>query len=164
MSAKIKYYGGGAKPEYFKDLLRFYSSLMGVFTGFFVVTLVAMIIRLIKRVDSKIIVITFFVVGMIAAYWIEIPFLYQDGRYLIPTIPFYLIVGAWGMREFFRWILQLLPSTVIIKFGNMMSVGLVLLAVIIGISGWSEKRKDHYDMCRYIYDRQVTAGKWIRGR
>jgi tetratricopeptide (TPR) repeat protein len=36
-----------------------------------------------------------------------------------------------------------------------------MIAIIIGMTKWNAKRKDHYGMCRYISERQVTAAQWI---
>ncbi len=161
--AKLKYYGGGSKPEYLTDALKFYSSsVLGVFIAFFSVAFISMLVNLVRRKKIECFIPILFVIGMIVAYWIELPFLFQDGRYLIPTIPFFIVAGVWGMREFFQWLLLFLPSSFIKKFGNVFTVSLIILALIIGAAKWNSRRKDYYDVCRYIYDRQVTTAHWIK--
>ncbi len=162
LAAKAKYYGGGAKTEYFKDVLRFFSSsLFGVYIPFFAAGAVQTIVSLVRRKNDIRFIFVAFAIGMVIGYRVEIPFLYQDGRYLIPTLPFFLIAGAAGMRVFFGWLLRLLPSPVIGRFGAAASVILLAAAVIVAAATWNAKRKDHYEMCRYINDRQVTTARWI---
>ena len=160
--AKAKYYGGGSPPEYFLEVWKFYSSpVLNVFVGFFFVALIDFIMRIVRRENISLLFPAFFVLGMILTYWIELPFLYQDGRYIIPTIPFFLIVSVYGMRRLFQWLIQILGSPMMIRFGNVMTLTLFLLAILIGVFKIGQKRREYFETCRYIYDRQVAAANWI---
>lgn len=162
VAAKAKYYGGGSHPPYFAAVLQFYTSdILGVFIAFFIPSFVSFLMQLKRRVPSLMMIPVLFVLGMIAAYWIELPYLYQDGRYLIPTIPFFMITCVWGVREFFRGVMVFLGLPLLRAVGNALTIVILLLAVVLGISKWNAKRKEYYDSCRYIHDRQVTTAHWI---
>lgn len=162
MAAKIKYYGGGSQPQFFNDMLRFYSSSeLGVFIFFAALSIPITLWRALKREVHFAVVPMLFLLGMVAAYWIKIPFLYQDGRYLIPTLPFFLLLGTKGMRDFFEGALRLLPSPAVKKLGNRATVLLFIVAAIVSGANWNAKRNDHYSMVKYIHDRQVVTAQWI---
>jgi len=102
------------------------------------------------------------IVLMFLAYWKDLPYLYQNGRYMMPAIPAFLALGIFGAaaagelvgRNVFppsmRW-RELIPPLVI-----------MLVPVVQFVAGAGASREVYATACKYTDDRQVKTGRWLR--
>lgn len=96
-AAKVKYYSGGTSnySEQVVDFLTTKGMLpVIIFSAIGFLNVLKNI--LLRRYDSFAIYF-FWIAGMIISYSIYLPYLYQNGWYLIPILPFVLILGLYGL-------------------------------------------------------------------
>lgn len=164
--AKLEYYRFG-NHRFGADLWSFLTA--GGMTPamiLFLVSLAGTIRALARRRSAPLLYAHLFVIAFVAAYAWKLPFLYQDGRYLMPIIPF-VIVGmidglvrigqavralAGGGRA--GKIVEALPLAIPIVAGLWM-VGLDLARLPAG-------QRDFADRARHIDDVQVATARWCR--
>jgi tetratricopeptide (TPR) repeat protein len=111
-----------------------------------------------KRYNQNLIYIVF-IFALIFVYWYKLPYAHRFGRYLMPAIPFFLLVSAIGFRD----LAKLLGSY--FKSRNFAIVsGMIILSVILvlSIKDYNENKRLYAEQCEYIFDRQVAAALWIR--
>ncbi len=161
-AAKLKYYSGTGKnfpEEVFRYLTSGHLLILAPFCG---VGIIRTVIQLARRNYSTGIIPLLFILGMFTAYWIKLPYLYQNGRYLMPVLPFYLFLGLIGIDWVLtRGIEYLNPSNREKLFSR---IGIALLGIMIaqfGYGTWKE-RHSYQESCKYISDRQVKTARWIR--
>ena len=161
-AAKLKYYesGGEAFPQ---QVLRFLSAdHMIIVAPFLVVGALAVSLAAVRRRPAPLLVPLLWCLCMVAAYWWKLPYLYQYGRYLMPIIPFALLLSLGGLEK----LLEVAQAKIVpARAGKspMIVQSLVLLAVLVmtAQAGW--QRRDFYsESCRYISERQVATALWIR--
>jgi len=161
-AAKLKYYSGTGRnfpEEVFRYLTGGHLIILAPFCG---VGIIRTIAHLARRNYSTGIIPLLFVIGMFTAYWIKLPYLYQNGRYVMPLLPFYLLLGLVGIE----WTFTRGIGSLRFPFGEKLSskIGVALLGIIIvqfGYGTWKE-RDSYQESCKYISDRQVKTGHWIR--
>lgn len=157
-SAKIEYYSRGGQnfPERVFHFLT--DGHFIIFSIFVLIGLISIIYKIIKRERANHLIPFLWCVGLFLAYWKNLPYLYQEGRYLMPLLPFYIIIGISGIDTCLVVIKKLLKKerTLII----VSSFILLVLAYQFCTGAW-EFRKNYTESCKYISDRQVRAGKWL---
>ena len=92
--------------------------------------------------------------GMIFLYRWKLPYLYQDGRYLIPIIPFVLLLAAIGCARTTLWFAKS------ISVASLLSTALILVAAIGEFSGVSDAIESLTIGDSYIHNLQVETAKW----
>ncbi|MCI0450538.1 MAG: tetratricopeptide repeat protein [Chlorobi bacterium] len=100
-----------------------------------------------------------FIFTLIFIYWYKLPYAHRFGRYLMPVIPFYILLFTYGSREFFKWFSKYLADKNLINGLNVM----FLAAVTIYFGSSYYKNKELYqEQCRHIYIRQVLTAQWLK--
>ncbi len=161
-AAKVKYYSGGTS-NYSEQVIDFLTT-KGMFPVIIFSTIGFLYIIkniFLRRYDSFALYFLW-IAGMIIAYGIYLPYLYQNGRYLIPILPFILILGLYGLSICINFLHD--SVKIFRKKGYYLSISTVLLlALILYFAKFTKGVIDEYaDGCKYINDRQVTTAKWIR--
>lgn len=90
---------------------------------------------------------------VVAAYRIKLPFLYQQGRYLMPVLPALLalsVVGTGAALDRFA------------RFRRPAAVLLALFLLATFVSAGVLMGRTYRSDCRYISERQVAAARWMR--
>jgi tetratricopeptide (TPR) repeat protein len=160
-AAKLTYYGGKGIdfPEHAFTFLT--AKHMVVIALFSAVGAIVAIVDAVKyrRVSGLMHVV--WVLAMVAVYWAKLPFLFQQGRYLMPVIPSLLVLGIMGAsaltgylgRKFFHQF----PRSADALFSGAV-LGIVILQFgLMDVTMAAE----YIDMCRYILDRQVRTARWL---
>jgi len=157
-AAKLKYYAGSGKsfPE---EVLHYLTDgHLIILATLAVVGILLVLQQIVRRKQSPQLVSLLFCGGMFLAYWQSLPRLYQEGRYLMPILPFFFLLGISGfgfLREMVKHRFQLHRYVEI-------SFSILLLAIVTQFANGAWKGKDVYaEYCKYINDRQVTTGNWI---
>ncbi len=92
--------------------------------------------------------------GMIFLYKWKLPYLFQDGRYLIPILPFILLLAIIGSARSAMWLAKsVAPATIL-------SIMLILAAAIGEIAGMSDALDNLAFEDSYIHNLQVQTATW----
>ncbi|MFZ1979064.1 MAG: hypothetical protein WAV76_14010, partial [Bacteroidota bacterium] len=96
------------------------------------------------------------------AYWFYLPRVYQNGRYLMPSLPFIIFLALEGIHR----LILLLQRIEQKKLSVVLESGLVILLLCSGL--WTEinalQRYRNYvsDSGHYTLQRQIRAAVWIK--
>ncbi|MBI4417573.1 MAG: tetratricopeptide repeat protein [Ignavibacteriales bacterium] len=119
-------------------------------------------LQLSRRQHSMGLIPLLFSSGLFLAYWYKLPYLYQNGRYLMPVIPFYLLIGLAGMEWILATAAERLPNVLSVARARLVGAGiLAVLGLYFGLETWNA-RESYKDHCTYVSDRQVKTAFWIR--
>lgn len=161
-AAKVKYYAAGGE-DFPAQVLTFLTGgvhgVLGVLAG---IGILAVLVDIVKRRESRFLIPLLFSAGMFLAYWMKLPYLYQNGRYLMPILPFVILLGLSGTDVLFR-----LASPVVAFLASEKAQAVVkhlvfaLLVVLSAYGSW-DGRTMYQDFCKYITDRQVKTALWVR--
>lgn len=161
-AAKLKYYSGTGRNfpgEVFRYLTGGHLLLLAPFCA---LGMIRTVVQTTRRKYSPGLIPLLFVLGMFLAYWIKLPYLYQNGRYMMPVLPFYLFLGLVGIDWSLATVIRYWKSSATEKLIS--RLGLVLMGIMVvqfGVGAWNE-RTLYQESCKYIADRQVKTGRWIR--
>ncbi len=110
-----------------------------------------------KKYNGNLLYIVF-IAAFVFIYWYKLPYAHRFGRYMMPVIPFMIIVSSTGLRDFFKAFGGFLKNRNVAVFGT-----IFVLLVIIGYSfnNYLDNKNNYITECKYINDRQVEAAKWI---
>ena len=99
-----------------------------------------------------------FILFLVFIYWLKLPYAHRFGRYMMPIIPFFILVSVIGFRDFARFINK---YTTNVLFAKSIFYILIGITFFIGVKDYDENRELFVSQSKYIYDRQVSAAKWI---
>ncbi|MFI5145183.1 MAG: tetratricopeptide repeat protein, partial [Ignavibacteria bacterium] len=99
-----------------------------------------------------------FIFAIIFLYWYKLPFAAVKGRYLIPVIPFYILISVYGAREFFRLIVPYFKDRKIINSLNLILFGIIIVYTALS---YFDTRTDYAEQTHHISVRNLAATKWI---
>ena len=161
-AAKVKYYAG-AKGSFPAETFHFLAD------GHMVVPVILATISVAgsvwwigKRKRVRLLFPLLWSVGLFVSYWIDLPRLYQHGRYLMPMLPAVLLMSVDGARTLVELAAQWIRS---FRQGGVSHVveGMILAAIALQF-GWTDVASEtaYAEDCRYIGDRQVRTALWIR--
>lgn len=100
-----------------------------------------------------------FIFALIFIYWYKLPYAHRFGRYLMPAIPFYILMFVYGSRELFRWFSKYLSDRNLV---NGLNVILLAAAVVYFTTDVLKQKGLFQDQTRHIYIRQVETAKWLK--
>ncbi len=100
------------------------------------------------------IMLVLYPLGMIFLYRWKLPYLYQDGRYLIPMLPFLLLLAVIGVARSASWYAK---ST---SVASLLSIILLLAAAIGTYTGMSTSLDTLAYEDSYIHNLQVETALW----
>ena len=92
--------------------------------------------------------------GMIFLYHWKLPYLYQDGRYLIPILPFVLLLAVIGCARSASWFAKS------ISVASILAMALIFAAAIGEFAGMSGAVQNLAYEDSYIHQLQVATAKW----
>lgn len=127
--------------------------MIGFFAGFYFT-----IADLFKKKYNGNFLFIVFIAAFVFIYWYKLPYAHRFGRYLMPIIPFMIIVSSTGFRDIFKSLGGFLKNRTVAVYGT-----IIVLFVILAYSfnNYLENKNNYIDECKYINDRQVEAAKWI---
>jgi len=160
-SAKLKYYGSGS-AEFGPDLLRFLTGghLMP-FSLLAVAGVIDVLVRILRRKAQLYLVHVLWISALTGAYWVKLPHLYQEGRYLMPLLPFVLMLGVAGLESV---LVRLEPALRLLRRNSWrlaVTTACGGAVVIQFVAADMTKSRGYADACKYIEDRQVATARWI---
>jgi arabinofuranosyltransferase len=162
-SAKIEYYNRMNRALFLEnDVLKYFTEAEFILIWLpFLIYAVVIIKSIIKREYNTHLLFLLFIIGLIAVYYLKLPFAHRFGRYLMPVIPFYILIAIAGVKFVSDFIL-LKISKGKTDLPNFIFIIYSIAAVGIFISYNSNSKDDFTFLCKYSNDRHVTAGKWLK--
>jgi tetratricopeptide (TPR) repeat protein len=160
--AKIEFYNTMDRSSFLKDsVFGFFSTNEFVILWIpFLASVLFSLYLLFKKHYSRYNLYILFIVGLIAVYYIKLPFAHRFGRYLLPVIPFYLYVTFSGMRGIYEEIqgkskadLKMLLNALFFIFAASQ--------IAFSFSSIKPALLEYVEYCKYHNDRHVAAGKWL---
>jgi len=161
-AAKTRYYGtGGAgfPAEVFRWLTSGHMPVLAILVA---IALLDVLKRIVTRARQDYLVPVLWCVGLFAAFWQQLPFLYQEGRYLMPLLPFVILLGIRGIEVAVTEGERIIAPLRLLHIRTAVTAGISLLLVAqFVLAGW-ERSALYADYCKYIGDRQVRTALWLR--
>ena len=119
--------------------------------------------RAIDRQTTAFLVLLVWSAGMILAYGLDLPYLYQQGRYLMPVIPAILILALAAGNAALHWAERHRPfSALPRRTAGAVSGVLVLIIALQFIARDSALAAEYASSCRHVKDLQVATAYWLR--
>jgi len=160
-AAKIKYYGGGTADFPAKVFAYFSGGAMGGIALLAGLGAAAAVYGLVRKRSIEPLLPVGWILLMFLAYWKNLPYLYQNGRYMMPLIPPFIALGILGASRAGEFIgRKLFPSSVRAR-ELLLPLLLVLVPLVQFAAAAGDARRDYAEMSRYITDRQVKTGRWL---
>ncbi len=160
-AAKIKYYSAGSSD--------FPANVYAFLTGghMIVIALFAAIGSLLavrdlvrgRRVESFLLVS--WIVLMFLAYWRNLPYLYQEGRYMMPVIPPFLILGLMGASSAGEFLQRRFLARTDVRRYSPVAAALVMVPIAQFFAAGDAMAVRYAEACRYISERQVKTAHWL---
>ncbi|MEO8664216.1 MAG: hypothetical protein ABI462_01875 [Ignavibacteria bacterium] len=162
-NAKLAYYSPETRSRW--DFLRFevwayfkYGSYYVVMIGF-IFTFLKFIYDIYKKTYNQNTIYILFGLALVFIYFMKLPYAHRFGRYMMPIIPFFILAAVIGFRDLARIINKYTTNELFAKSLFYILIGIVYF---MGIGNYEETKELYAANCKYIYDRQVTAAKWLQ--
>jgi Flp pilus assembly protein TadD len=161
LAAKLEYYRRG-NSRFGADLWRFLTEGgMAPAMVLFLVGLLGTIKDLARRRPAPHLYAYLFVIALVATYRWKLPFLYQNGRYLIPIIPFVVVGMVDGVGRI-GGALRVLGGA---RAGTIAGAFPLLVGLAIvgsNVSRLPGAERDFADRSKHIGELQVATARWCR--
>jgi tetratricopeptide (TPR) repeat protein len=160
-SAKLEYYHGNDRATFLEDevIKYFTQSEFSLFWFPFLIGVIGILRSMFKKEKNNLLVFLLFILGLISVYYIKLPFAHRFGRYLMPVIPFYIIIAVSGIKIFFDFISVKFKSAGMPSF---LFIIYLIAACGVLINGNIKEAEEYTFFCKYHNDRHVAAGKWLK--
>jgi hypothetical protein len=162
VGAKAAYYQDG-ESRYWGDVVAFLAGFPLVFAGPFVAWGTVVIgWNLVRRRFDATAPALAFVLAMIAGFSTRLPYLFQHGRYLMPILPFLLLVGLRGAIDVWERVAARFPSASAGRVGGLVSNLLLAGFVLVFVPGVPSMLQGYQNDTDIIANRQVATALWLR--
>ena len=161
-AAKLKKYSGGTE-HFLAEVWTFITAgHLVLFSLFMAIGTLSVVRSVAGRKEEGLLLALLWPAGMILAYWKNLPYLYQEGRYLMPILPFIILLGLRGVSTSLLVAGKAVRSLTRRRVMSLATAGLIALFWIQFASASWEMKERYADSCRYIGERQVRTAMWIR--
>lgn len=161
--AKLEYYQNNDRSFFLEnEVLKYFTQDEFILIWIpFLIGAAGIIISFFKKEKNDFLICLLFIVGLIAVYYIKLPFGHRFGRYLMPVIPFYLMIALYGVKLVIDFISNRS------KKGSSLFPNFLFAAYTITVAGifinHNFKLIDEFTFFnKYHHDRHVAAGKWLK--
>jgi tetratricopeptide (TPR) repeat protein len=160
-AAKLKYYAVD-KENFALQVYHFLSDgHLQIVAILVLVQSLVLLYLLIQRKPQSLFVPFAWSAVLFLAYWKNLPYLYQEGRYMMPILPFFILLAVGGVVTLLDLARKMLPALTRARTTSVViGVVLILANVQFAVAAW-EHRTVYQEYCHYILDRQVRTGKWL---
>ncbi|MBS1493281.1 MAG: hypothetical protein JST55_07215 [Bacteroidetes bacterium] len=162
-NAKLTYYSPEfrSRSEFLKGEVwdYFTSGAYGIMMFGFIISVLKLVVDTAKKKYNPNFLYIVFSFALVFVYWYKLPYAHRFGRYLMPIIPFLILVSMTGFRETAKYIGNYFKSK---QIANGFNFVIVLLVLLFSFQAYIANKASFAYECKYINDRQVVAAKWIR--
>lgn len=158
-SAKLAYYKHG-NASYLSGLWSFFAGKLLIAAFLLYAVHLAQVLRdLVRLQANKFLAADLFLLGIAAVYWWKLPYLYQNGRYVTPLLPFYLMGALLGALEVREWLSHRTRNGKALA-----ALAMAMFTVILTgeLTRFSENKSYYIDQSAYIGDLQVRTANWCK--
>jgi arabinofuranosyltransferase len=161
--AKLEYYQHNNRTLFLEEeILKYFTEAEFIVIWIpFLIYSVVIIRSIIKRESNPYLVYLLFIIGLIAVYYIKLPFSHRFGRYLMPVIPFYILIAIGGVKTIIDFIHRKTFKR-IGSLANFIFIAYSIGAVAMFLYQNTKIADDFIAYCKYHNDRHVAAGKWLK--
>jgi len=160
--AKIEHYSKMNRALFLEnDVLKYFTEFEFILIWLpFLIYFLVIIKSVLKREYNTYLVFLFFIFGLIAVYYFKLPFSHRFGRYMMPVIPFYILIAVAGVKTVldFTYVKISKNKTAL---ANFIFIVYFVLATGLFINYNSDSEVEFTIYCKYQNERQVAAGKWL---
>jgi len=125
----------------------------------FLFSIAKLIYDLYKKTYNQNTIYILFILGLVFVYFLKLPYAHRFGRYMMPLIPFYILVATIGFRDIARLLNRFTDNALFAKSVFYIFIGITFFQ---GIKDYDDTRELYVVQSKYIYDRQVKAANWIK--
>lgn len=162
-NAKLTYYS----PEFRSrgDFLKFEvwdyftAGVYAIIMGGFLFSVLKLVGDFTKKKYNRNLLYIVFIFALVFIYWYKLPYAHRFGRYMMPIIPFFILVSSIGVKDLCRLIGGYAKSKQVANGLAFIIFGIILF---IGITNYLENKETYAVENKYISDRQVAAAMWLR--
>ncbi len=156
-AAKLAYYTN-PNPNYLSDVRTFLTTRwQGLVFAFALVGSLMVLWNALRLKPAKGLYALLFALGMIGVYWWKLPMLYQDGRYLVPVLPFVLLLAVRRESPLVKLIAQPFGSAE----GRQIGIGITFaLFVALNLTALPATLDSLAEREAYIHNLQVQTATW----
>lgn len=161
-SAKIAYFSDAEKKlSYITDkVFPFFGSLSySLYIAGFAAAIIKFIYDLYKRKISENSLYILFFTFFLLLYMIKLPEVNRFGRYIMPLVPFFILLTVAGYRELLIFINKYLKNAFILRFVFIIFAGILFYR---SIEDYDTFKNFYAKQCEYIYERQVKTAMWLK--
>ncbi len=161
VAAKTAAVASMERPPFLPAVLAYFEAPQSaVLLPFAVLGAVLTIVSMARRERADSIPAMLIAVGTIAAYGFLLPILPEDGRYLAPVYPFYIILSLWGIRDASGRLRSFIAPKPAARIGTIAILTVSGVALISGVSRWTDLRNEYFKSVRYVLERHVSGARW----
>lgn len=161
-AAKLKFYSA-KNPNYPKEVFHFLTDNHFILPAVFALLGALIVLWQIKERDQcKMLIPLLWVLLLFIAYWKNLPKLFQNGRYLMPVIPCFLLLNIYGINKTLEFIKT--RTKFLLQYRNQTILLIIIFSVIlfqfVNTAIFDENmQKDYFG---YINKRQVKTALWMK--
>jgi hypothetical protein len=162
-AAKLKYYAQGSDEAFriqvFHFLLDDHMLPVALLAA---AGVAAVLLQVARRRPAPALLHLLWAAALYLAYMRKLPYLYQNGRYLMPLLPSLILLAAAGLRGALELAATADTSGRAPELLRRVRLPVIALAVVFFAVGAWTRQEDYAGACRYIGDRQVRTARWLR--
>jgi len=161
-SAKIAYFSDiDKKFSYLTEkVYPFFSNLSySFFVAGFLFSVIISVYNLVKKRTSENLLYILFILFFLSLYMIKLPEINRFGRYIMPLIPFFILLSISGYREILIIINKFLKNAFITRLAFIIFAGVLFYQ---SFNAYETFKMFYAEQCKYIYDRQVKTAMWLK--
>lgn len=161
--AKIAYYFGSDKSKFLKvDVLEYFSSKEFLLISFMFLLGVVILVRdIIKKEYNPNLLHLIFSIAFLLVYYIQLPISHRFGRYLMPIIPFYILIALSGVQKIFYFFQRKSKSdqSYILNF---LYLVIIVTTLVFSFNEIPKNSNDITFLGKYHNERHINIGKWLK--
>ncbi len=158
--AKLEYYQNNLRENFLKhEVIDYFTSAeMIVLWIPFLLAVIKILLNFFKKHFDEFIIYFLFIIGFIGIYYIQLPFAHRFGRYLMPVIPFYILIAVYSINFLSDFLVRKTKSAAL---SNVLTIIFFGAGILLSFTNLKANENEYTLLCKYHYDRHVAAGKWI---
>ena len=125
----------------------------------FIVSIIFIFSDCIKKKYNILLLPLLFIFLLIFIYWFELPYAFRFGRYVMPLIPFYIILSIYASLNVFRYLYKITKS-------RNFAIGIIFIflsaVIIYFVVAYNNNKFTYQDYTNQMIQTRVITGKWIK--
>ncbi|MEW6509420.1 MAG: hypothetical protein AB1428_00525 [Bacteroidota bacterium] len=161
LAAKIAYYGVGSQEYLSKVAAYLAGGHFLIVAPLAVAGCVKALADLVGRRGVSMVPLVLWGTALVVMYGMKLPYLYQQGRYLMPVLPILLLLALAGLHVLTGLLFGRLALSRPTVRSTIVAGTVVLVISVHSVVRGAEIDRDYVDSCRYITERHVATGRWL---